>query len=508
MSAVRAVGDAPGPAGTEGPGGQPGLGGRAARGVIVALGGQGVRIGVQVLAVVLLSRLLAPHDYGLLAMVMAVIGVADVFRDLGLSTAAVQAKTLSDQQRSNLFWMNTAIGALLTAVAFACAPLLEHIYGQPELVDMARVLSFVFLLNGIATQYRASLTRRLLFVRLAVADVVSPVAALAVAVVLAHLGAGYWALVGQQLVQYAVMMALVVSTGSWLPGRPDRHASMDGLLRFGWHMVGVELIGYAGKNIDSLTIGTRFGADALGLYNRAFQLLMMPLVQLRTPTTQVALPVLSALQDDERRYASYVQRGQLALGYTLVAGLGLVVGAAGPITGVFLGDTWQGVTPLMRLLALAGIFQTLAFVGFWVYLSRGLTRQLVRYSLVETVVRLACVVGGSAWGVEGVAAGYALAPALTWPLSLWWLSRQAPIPVRALMLGALRVLGLALCIAAVSWSATLAVDSRPIIELLVAGAAGAGAYAVLGTAVPALRRDLLGVLHVLRTAVRRRTATV
>jgi O-antigen/teichoic acid export membrane protein len=506
MSGVHAVGDTTGPGAAGELADQAGLGGRAARNVVVALGGQGLRILVQVLAVVLLSRLLAPRDYGLVAMVMAVIGIADVFRDLGLSTAAVQARTLSDQQRTNLFWMNTGIGALLTAAACASAPLLELLYGQPELVDMARVLSVVFLLNGIATQYRASLTRRLLFGRLAVADVVSPVVGLAVAVVLAHLGAGYWALVAQQLVQYAVMMVLVVSTGRWLPGRPDRHTPMDGLLRFGWHMVGIELIGYAGKNIDSLTIGTRFGAGALGLYNRAFQLLMMPLVQLRTPTTQVALPVLSALQDDERRYAAYVQRGQLALGYTLVAGLGLVVGAAGPITAVFLGETWQGVTPLMRLLALAGVFQTLAFVGYWVYLSRGLTRELVRYSLVETAVRLVCVVGGSAWGLTGVAAGYALAPALTWPLSLWWLSRLAPIPVRALLLGALRVLALALWIAAASWSATRLVDAQPVVELALATSAGALAYAALAAAVPALRRDVLAVLHVLRMAVQRRTA--
>ena len=483
-----------------------GLGGRVARGALVILAAQGVRIAVQVLSVVVLSRLLSPRDYGLIAMVLAVIGVADVFRDLGLSTAAVQARTLTAAQRSNLFWINTALGTVLGAVAFAAAPALALVYDQPELADVTRVLALTFLLNGVATQYRADLTRRLLFSRLAVADVLSPVVGLGVGVALAADGAGVWALVGQQLAQYVVMMTVVVTAGRWRPGRPDRRTPMDGLLRFGWNMVGVQLIGYAARNVDSLTIGTRFGAEALGLYNRAFQLLMTPLGQLRGPTTQVALPALSALQEDARRHAEYLRRGQLALGYTFVAGLALVVGAALPVTEVFLGDQWGSVTPLLRLLALAGIFDTLAFVGYWVYLSQGLTGQLVRYAAFEAVVKLVCILVGSTWGVVGVAAGYALAPALTWPVSLWWLSRLTPIPVRELLGGALRVLAVAAVVAAGSYAAAGSTGHLPAgLTLGLAVAAGAAAYAAIAAVVPAVRRDVLAVVAVVRLAARRRT---
>jgi O-antigen/teichoic acid export membrane protein len=486
----------------------PALGARAARGGAVALGGQAVRIGVQVLSVVVLSRLLTPSDYGLLAMVMAVIGVADVFRDLGLSTAAVQARTLSEGQRSNLFWVNTGLGLFLGLAAFVAAPLMDTIYGEPELVQITRVMALVFVINGIATQYRADLTRRLLFLRLAVADVVAPVVALGAAVAMALAGAGYWSLVGQQVVQYVVMTVVVMSAGRWAPHRPDRRTPMGGLLRFGWHMVGVELIGYAGKNADALVIGTRFGSEALGLYNRAFQLLMMPLVQVRTPTTQIALPVLASLQDDPARYGAYLRRGQLALGYTLVVSLGLVVGAADPITDLFLGAQWQDVAPLLRLLALASVFQTLAFVGYWVYLSRGLTAALVRYSLFETAVRLTCLVVGSNWGVVGVAAGFAVAPALTWPVSLWWLSRLAPIPVRSLLGAALRILLVTLAVAAGSWGAADAVPGLPAaLQLLIAGVGGVAALLGLMLCAPVLRRDLRDVREVVQLALLRRRRT-
>ena len=482
------------------------LGGRAARGAIVILGAQGVRIVIQVLSVVVLSRLLSPRDYGLIAMVLAVIGIADVFRDMGLSTAAVQARSLTHAQRTNLFWINTALGCLLGAVAFAVAPLLSLAYGQPELADITRVLALTFVLNGIATQYRADLNRRLLFTRLAVADILSPVAGLAAGIAMALAGAGYWALVGQQLAQYTVMMLVVVGAGRWLPGRADRGTDMGGLLRFGWNMVGIQLIGYTARNVDSLTIGTRFGAESLGLYNRAFQLLMTPLGQLRGPTTQVALPVLASLQEDPHRYAEYLRRGQLALGYTFVAGLGLVVGAADPIVGVFLGEQWGSVPPLLRFLALAGIFDTLAFVGYWVYLSRGLTAQLLRYATFEAVVRLVCILVGSLWGVTGVAAGYAVSPALTWPISLWWLSRLAPIPVRQLLGGALRILVVAAGVATGSFAgAQLAEGSAAVLALAAGVAGGAAAYVLLCAVVAPLRRDVASVVGVVRLAVRRRS---
>lgn len=482
-------------------------GARAARGAAVTAAAQVLRIGVQLLSVVVLARLLSPRDYGLVAMVMVLLAVADVFRDLGLSTAAVQAPTLSEQQRSNLFWLNTAFGLGLSVLALALAPVVAALYGRPELAAITQVLAWTFLLNGLATQHRADLTRRLHFTRLAVADVVSPVVGLVAALPLALAGAGYWTLVGQQLAQYAAMLVVVVTAGRWLPGRPTRSAPMGGLLRFGTGMVGTQLLGYVGNNVDSLVVGARFGAGALGLYNRAFQLLMTPLGQLRSPTTQVVLPVLASLQGDERRFSSLLQRGQLALGYTIVVGLGLVLGAAEPVTAVFLGGQWTEVPPLLRWLALAGVFQTLAFVSYWAYVSRGLTGQLLRYSLVQVLIRVVCIAGGSAWGVVGVAVGYALAPAVGWPLSFWWLSRHAPVPVRGLVLGGLRILAVTLAVAGSTWVVSATTGGLPAVGTLVLGVlAGLATLLVLAVVIPPVRRDALDVLEVARLALSRHRA--
>lgn len=480
------------------------LGNQAARGALVSVGAQLVRIVVQVAGVVVLARLLTPGDYGLVAMVTAVVGVAEIFRDFGLSSAAVQAKHLSRGQRDNLFWINTAAGLLLALVVVAAAPLIAAIYGRPELVDLARVISLVFVLNGMTTQFRADLVRRLKFSAAAVIDVSAPVIALALSITLALLGAGFWALVVQQVATSAVLLVGALVAARWLPRWYRRAEPMGELLTFGWHLAGSQLVGYLGNNVDSLTIGYRFGPTSLGLYNRAFQLLMTPLGQLRQPTTQVALPVLSRLRGDGDGSDRYVQRGQLALGLTLVAGLGFVIGAAEPVTAIFLGSQWLSVEPVLRLLAVAGIFQTLAFVGYWVYLAHGLTRQLLHYTFITVSIKVTCILVGSHWGVYGVAWGYALAPALAWPLSFWWLSRSSSISVSGLFAGAGRILVLTAALAAGTFGAVRLGEGGGSWLQLVAGMGGALVTYGLALAVPAVRRDLAGVLQIVRMGVRRR----
>jgi PST family polysaccharide transporter len=433
-----------------------------------------------------------------------VIGIGDTVRDFGLSSAAIQAPRLGPGQRSNLFWTNTGIGLVLGLLVAACAAPLSHLYHQPALVPITQALSVTFLLNGMMTQYRAGLLRAMRFRAVATIDVVSPATALIGAVGMALAGAGYWALVAQQLVQAVVALIAVVAVGRWWPS-PHWHRGepMREFFRFGGHLLASQLIGYVANNIDSFTIGRRFGAEPLGLYNRAFQLLMTPLNQVRAPSTTVALPVLSRAGRGPQ-YDAIVRAGQLVLGYPVTIALAVVIGTADPLVTVLLGAKWAAVPPILRLLAVAGVMQTLSYVGYWVYLSRGLTRELMQYTLVTSAIKIACVVTGSTWGVVGVAAGYALAPMIAWPMSLWWLSRITDLPVADLYRGAFRVLGVGVVVGLVTAAASTAVaTSSAWVTLAIGLAAGAGATAAL-LMLPALRRDAHDLVHVLGVALRSR----
>ncbi len=481
-----------------------GLGRSAARGAASTGAGLVARIALQLVTVVVLSRLLSKSDYGLIAMVLAVIGIGELLRDFGLSSAAIQAPNLSTRQRSNLFWSNTAIGLTLGLVVLVAAPLVATVYDQPQLAAITRVLAVTFLLNAMMTQYRASLLRAMRFTAVAAIDVLAPASALAVAVVAAVAGAGYWALVAQQLAQATVALVACVVVGRWLPApRWYRRQGMKRFFTFGGFLLGSQMIGYVANNIDSFIIGRRFGPASTGLYNRAFQLLMNPLNQVRTPSTTGALPVLSRAGYSPQ-FDRIVRTGQLVLGYPVSVGLGIVVGTAYPLVDVMLGPGWSGVQPILRLLAVAGAMQTMAYVGYWVYLARGLTRQLMLYTTVTSVVKAGLVVGGSTWGINGVAAGYALAATLEWPLSLWWLSRVTPLPTRALYGGAGRVLTIGTVVGLAAAGATWAMRSTPSWTQVLAGAVAGAAAAGAATLVPRVRRDLGELVHALRSALSRR----
>ena len=176
------------------------LGKAAARGTGMTLATQGVRVLLQLCSVVLLARLLTPQDFGRIAMVASVIGVADLLRDAGLSSAAVQAKTLSEAERTNLFWANLGLGVVAAAATAACEPLIVRGYGDPTLGAIVFSLCGVFIVSGANTQFRADLTRRLRFGSLALSDVGSQAAGIVVAIALAVSGAGFWAIVAQQVV--------------------------------------------------------------------------------------------------------------------------------------------------------------------------------------------------------------------------------------------------------------------------------------------------------------------
>ncbi|MFT4214541.1 MAG: lipopolysaccharide biosynthesis protein [Microbacterium sp.] len=441
------------------------LAGTAASGAIVMLGAQGAKIILQLASVVVLSRMLDPHDYGLIAIVLIVIGVGEIFRDFGLTAASVQAPEVTRGQRDNLFWVNTVIGAVLAALVWCLSWSISSMSGESELLGMLQVLCVVFLINGMTTQYRAQLMRALKFRALAMIEVIAAAIALSTAISFAAAGAGHWALVAQQLASPIVGLIASAIAGRWLPHWYSRASAVRPFLRLGWNLALANLLSYGAAQIDTIVVAVRFGAAPLGLYNRACQLVTTPLTQVRTPLSSVAIPILSRIQSDKQRFDSFVTSGQLALGYALGIPLLLLAGLAEPVVRIALGAQWGEAAPILRMFAIAGTLTTLSFVGYWIYVSRGLGSQLMRYTTVSTCIRATCILVGSFFGLVGVAIGFAAAPALAWPISLFWLSRVTDVPVRSLYGGALRILGVAGLAGVVSWCASLSLESYPWVAI-------------------------------------------
>ncbi|CAD0320669.1 MULTISPECIES: lipopolysaccharide biosynthesis protein [Xanthomonas] len=472
------------------------LGSRAAGGAAVTMIGQSAKMVVQFGGIILLARLLTPYDYGLMAMVTAIVGAAEILRDFGLSAAAVQAKHVSREQRDNLFWINSGIGLSLSVVVYASAHLIANFYKEPALVMISQALAVTFLINGMTTQYRAHLSRGLRFGQVALSDVGSQVLGLVAAVAAALLGWGYWALVVQQVVQASVNFLIAASCSRWLPRGYQRAAPMRDFMSFGWNLMAAQLLGYASRNVGQVIIGWRTGPDALGLYNRAFQLLMMPLNQINAPATSVALPVLSQLQDDRERFNAFLLRGQTVMVHLIFALFAFSCALAMPLIVLVLGEQWRDAVPLFQVLTLGGIFQTASYATYWVFLSKGLMRQQLIYSLVGRIVLIGCIFAGSRWGAMGVAIGYSFGLLLIWPLSLVWIGKISDAPVRSLFTNALRPMVAYGVAGGCAYYASV-VAGGPLWQQLAAGAGAMAAVCLLALAIwPAFRRDVLSIVNI------------
>lgn len=478
----------------------PDLGLAATRGAGVTLVGQGLRFGVQVASLVVLARLLSPADFGLVAMVTALLGAADIVRDFGLSSAAIQARTLDDSERTNLFWANLGIGVLCALAVAAAAPLVVWFYGDRRLLVIVFALSWVFVANGASTQFRAELSRNLRFSALVTVDVAAQVVGISSAVVAAVLGAGYWAIVTQQMVVVVVTLGLCVVLCPWRPGRPHRQVSVRRFFSYGGGVLATQLIAYTTRNVDNVAIGGYWGAQPLGLYSRAYQLLMTPLNQINAPLTRVALPILARVQDDKPLYQHYLERAQLVGCYLTATVLAVAAGLAQPIVGLLFGARWSAVAPLFALLALGGIFRAVSQISYWIFLSRGLTGAQLRLYLVTRPVSIAVMLSGLPWGPTGVAIGCSVAYFLDFLVQLWWAGRVADVRTWPLLRKALQCI---LLVGAPAGAMALLGTrlAAPLLLQLLNGTALAALYvALVGLAVPPVRRDLVLVLRFARRA--------
>jgi O-antigen/teichoic acid export membrane protein len=381
-------------------------------GTAFALYGQWGKLAVQLAGIAVLSRLLPHSAFGSYAMIMAIVGIATLLGDLGLSLAAVRRTDITDEQAANLFWLNCAIAVVTASAVFGLAPAVAALYGRADLVPVVRGLALVFLCSGCSAQHRAHLNRRLKFGLLAVADVGGQVVGLGVAVPIAVYSPGPAALVAQQVAAALSGLLIVVAASRWVPSPPSRAAGFGGAIGFGAATSATQVVNYLSSNADFISIGRVWGADVLGVYSRAFQICALPLQQLAAPLTRVVLPALAGKDAASRR--TYLVGAQRALTYVLLLILGCLFGGADLVVLVLLGSGWEGAALYLRILAVGGVFQVLGYAYYWAFLAAGRMPVLLACETAGRLVLVGLIVGVVGNGPEYVAGAYAVGLCAIW----------------------------------------------------------------------------------------------
>lgn len=379
----------------------------ATRGAIAMLAARGFGAVVAIGAAAILARHITPDEYGLVAMALAAIALGRAFEEIGLGDATVQRAQVNDTQISALFWLNTAVGLVLSIAFALAAPLIASFYERAELAPIALALSPVFLFAALGAQPRAVLRRHFRFRALALAQGLSLAAGATAGIVAAYAGLGAWALVTQSLVQ-AATLCIGAWIGAWhgCHWRPQRPARADGLaplVRFGTHVTLTQLLTRFSRNIDNILIGRFVGPLALGLYDRAFQLMSLPATQFNQPISNAVIPALSRLQHDPDGFRKLYRSGAEVVASVAFPIAVFSAAAAPAIIETVLGPTWLEAAPLLRALAPTGLMVSLNIGTAWAYQSLGRSGRQLRWSIFGTAITTTAIAFGLPWGALGVA---------------------------------------------------------------------------------------------------------
>lgn len=392
-----------------------GLTQRALGGMIWTFSGTGVQVVVQLLTIMALGRLLTPAEFGVMGAATVIIALSQIVSQIGVGPAIIQRRTLDQAHLHAAVTLSCSLGIVLGALVYFGAAEIARFYRIPELEPVLRGVAFLFPLDGINTVAKSILTRELRFRQFVALDVGSYVVGYAgVAVLLAWLDYGVWALVFASLSQ-AVLRAIAMYTAARHPLRPsfDIQASKD-LLSFGLGHSIAQIGTVLSQQGDNLVVGRWLGPAALGVYGRAYSLMVMPASAFGRIVNRVLFPVMAQVQDERERLAGAYERALAIVGLVSLPLSSFLWVVAPEFIPVVLGPAWTAVVLPFRLFTVSLLFRMSSKISDACTKAAGevYIRAILQVGYAVLVVVGALV--GQRWGVGGVAVAVSFAMSVNW----------------------------------------------------------------------------------------------
>lgn len=362
-----------------------------------------LRQGLRFIFTVVLARLIAPDQFGIVALLSLFTGLAGAFVDSGFAPALIQRQHTSHADESTVFWFNVATGAAATLVLAAAAPLIANFFSQPVLAPLTRLISLSVFVGSLGSIHLVLLEKKLDFRTQLKVGAIATVVSGAVAVALALKGFGVWALAWQQVTAAICTTAALWILHPWRPTAIFSRASARSLFGFGGYVLATNLIDTAFTRVYTVLVGKFFGVRELGFYNRADSTQQLPGGTLMTILMRVAFPIFSVANADKDQLRRGVQLS--VRGVTLVnapAMLGLAAVAA-PLLATVFGARWLPAAPILQVLCLAGVLTPLHRINLTVLVAQGHSRLFFNLEVIKKALGIALLTGGAAFGVMGVA---------------------------------------------------------------------------------------------------------
>ncbi len=354
---------------------------------------------------IILARLLSPTDFGLVGMLGIFIAISQLFIDGGLASALIREKNPSEKDFSTVYIVNMTLGVVFYFLLFFSAPLIADFYHQPLLKNLLRATALILVINPLASIHNTMLVIRVDFRSKMIISVANSLIAGAIGILCAYKGMGPWALVGQSIASAIVATLLTLSFVRWMPRLVFSKDSFKRLFSYSSKLLGSQLIQTIYINVYPMVIGKKYNASDVGYFSRAGQFPNMSSTAFTNAMNQVAFPIMSQIQDDDKRLISvYEKYIQVFCFLTFPVLMGLC-GCARPLTSFFLTDKWLPCVPLMQIICFSYLPTGIAQLNLNLFYVKGRSDLVLRMEIIKKALMFGVLIISMFFGMKAICYG-------------------------------------------------------------------------------------------------------
>lgn len=352
---------------------------------------------------IILARILAPEDYGQIALITVFTTIMQVFVDSGLGVALNQKKDADDLDFSSVFYFNFVVCIILYTVMFFAAPFIAELYNDGSLTSIVRVISLTIVISGIKGIQQSYVSRHMLFRRFFFATLGGTIFSAFLGIILAYSGFGVWAIVAQQLSNTMIDTLILWTTVKWRPKKLFSWVRLKDLLSFGWKMLVSSLLDTIYGNIRSLIIGKMYSSSDLAYYNQGKQFPNVIVTNINTSIDSVLLPIMSGAQDDRTRVKAMTRRAIKTSTYIMAPLMMGLAFCADPIVRLVLTDKWLPCVPFLRIFCITFMFYPVHTANLNAIKAMGRSDLFLKLEITKKLVGMVLLLSTMWFGVMAMA---------------------------------------------------------------------------------------------------------
>lgn len=368
---------------------------------------------------IVLARILAPEDYGTIALVTVFTTILQVFVDSGLGTALIQKKEADDLDFSSVFFFNFAVCLILYIGMFIAAPFIAEFYNDSSLTSVVRVISLTIVISGVKGIQQAYVSRNMMFKRFFFSTIGGTIFSAIFGIVLAYQGFGVWALVAQQLSNTAIDTLILWLTVKWRPKLMFSWNRLKTLLVFGWKLLVSALLDTCYNNLRNLIIGKMYSSADLAYYNQGDKFPKVIVTNINTSIDSVLLPTMSSAQDDRERVKNMTRRAIKTSTYVMAPLMMGLAFCSVPIVHLVLTDKWLPCVPFLRIFCVTYMFYPIHTANLNAINAMGRSDWFLRLEVIKKIVGMAILLSTMWFGVMAMAYSLLLSSVLSQIINSW-----------------------------------------------------------------------------------------